>query len=78
MAGTFRPGPQDGPGGADSPAGQRFDAGAELGHVIARGEKHPLLAPCAGDIVEWLAEDGDPVSAGQPLVRLQPEAQSPR
>jgi len=25
-------------------------------------------------VVEWLVEDGDPVSPGQPLVRLHPEA----
>jgi [acyl-carrier-protein] S-malonyltransferase len=25
-------------------------------------------------VIEWLVEDGDPVSAGQPLVRLLPQA----
>jgi [acyl-carrier-protein] S-malonyltransferase len=24
-------------------------------------------------VLEWLVEDGDPVSAGQPLVRLHPQ-----
>jgi [acyl-carrier-protein] S-malonyltransferase len=47
--------------------------GAEIGHVDARGTKHPIIAPCAGHVVEWLAEDADPVSTGQPLARLQPE-----
>ncbi|MGH3273610.1 MAG: hypothetical protein ACRDNZ_04695 [Streptosporangiaceae bacterium] len=26
-------------------------------------------------MIEWLVEDGDPVSAGQPLLRLQPDGQ---
>ena len=83
MAGMFRPaaGTDGGSGGAGSggagagaaAAAVSFPAGAELGHVVARGDSHPVMAPCAGDVVEWLAEDGDPVSAGQPLVRLQPE-----
>ena len=51
----------------------RVRAGAEIGHVDARGSKHPVLAPCAGHVLEWLADDEDPVSAGQPLVRLQPK-----
>jgi [acyl-carrier-protein] S-malonyltransferase len=72
MAGMFRP--AAGMDAADGPASGSFQAGAELGHVVARGDKHPVMAPCAGDVVEWLAEDGDPVSAGQPLVRLQPGA----
>jgi len=25
-------------------------------------------------VIEWLVEDGDPVSAGQPLVRLLPQS----
>lgn len=36
-----------------------------------RGET-PVDAPHGGVIVEWLAEDGDPVSPGQPLLRLHP------
>ncbi len=48
-------------------------AGAEVGHIDARGTKHPVTTPCAGHLVEWLAEDADPVSAGQPLVRLEPQ-----
>jgi [acyl-carrier-protein] S-malonyltransferase len=28
----------------------------------------------AAHVVEWLVEDGDPVSPGQPIVRLHPEA----
>lgn len=36
-----------------------------------RGET-PVDAPHGGVIVEWLVEDGDPVSPGQPLLRLHP------
>ena len=34
----------------------------------------PVVAGHGGTVVEWLVEDGDPVSPGQPLVRLHPEA----
>ncbi len=37
----------------------------------SRGEA-PVGAPHGGVIVEWLVEDGDPVSPGQPLLRLHP------
>ena len=40
--------------------------------VVARGAEHPLAAPWAAEIIEWLVEDGDPVSQGQPLIRMQP------
>jgi [acyl-carrier-protein] S-malonyltransferase len=73
MAGMFRPAAPAGAGADRQPAGRTFPAGAELGHVVARGGTHPVMAPYAGDVIEWLAEDGDPVNAGQPLVRLQPE-----
>ena len=68
-SGTFR-----------SPTG-RFDAAAtgavvtlttELGAVVARGGERPVAAPWPAEIIEWLVEDGDPVSEGQPLVRILP------
>jgi len=46
---------------------------AELGVVVARGGERPLTAPWPAEIIEWLVEDGDPVSEGQPLVRVQPK-----
>ncbi len=70
LAGTFR---ADAAMARDEELNGHVTAGAELGHVDARGNRHPLLAPCAGHVVEWLVEDADPVSAGQPIVRLQPE-----
>jgi [acyl-carrier-protein] S-malonyltransferase len=69
-SGTFR-----------SPAG-RTDAAAtgamvalttELGAVVARGGERPIAAPWPAEIIEWLVEDGDPVSEGQPLVRVLPK-----
>jgi [acyl-carrier-protein] S-malonyltransferase len=47
----------------------------ELGTVVARGGERPLAVPWPAEIIEWLVEDGDPVSEGQPLVRVQPEGQ---
>ncbi|HEY1916865.1 MAG TPA: biotin/lipoyl-binding protein [Streptosporangiaceae bacterium] len=48
-------------------------AGTELGLIETRSDRHPITPPCAGALLEWLVEDGDPVSAGQPIARLQPE-----
>jgi len=44
-----------------------------LGSVVTRGGERPLAAPWPAEIIEWLAEDGDPVSEGQPLVRILPK-----
>ena len=43
----------------------------ELGTVVARGAERAVAAPWPAEIIEWLVEDGDPVSEGQPLVRVQ-------
>lgn len=66
LAGTFR--------AEAAPEGESVEAGKVIGRVAARREEQPVAAPYAATVVEWLVEDGDPVSAGQPLVRLQPEA----
>ncbi len=71
LAGTFR---ADALAGREpQPAEWPVIAGTQLGHVDARGTLHPVTAPCAGHVVEWLVEDSDPVSAGQPMARVQPE-----
>jgi [acyl-carrier-protein] S-malonyltransferase len=60
-SGTFRAAPQGGTTG--------------LGTVVARSGDRALAAPWppgSTEILEWLVEDGDPVSEGQPLVRVQP------
>jgi [acyl-carrier-protein] S-malonyltransferase len=68
LAGTFRSAATpDGTGAA-------IGSGAELGRVEIRGGSRQLTASFPATIIEWLVEDGDPVSPGQPLVRLQPAA----
>jgi [acyl-carrier-protein] S-malonyltransferase len=54
-------------------AGSTVGYTAELGTVVARGGERPVTAPWPAEILEWLVEDGDPVSEGQPLVRIQPK-----
>jgi [acyl-carrier-protein] S-malonyltransferase len=69
LAGTFRVAAARGPAAAP---GTEVSTGAELGRVEMRGGSHLVAPPFPATIIEWLVEDGDPVSAGQPLVRLQP------
>ncbi len=45
-----------------------------VGSVRSLREVTPVVAPYGGTVVEWLVEDGDLVSPGQPLLRLHPEA----
>ena len=47
--------------------------GAAIGDVANRRERHRVVAQHGGQVVEWLVEDGDLVSPGQPLLRLHPE-----
>ena len=47
--------------------------GCVIGEVASTRDKTMVLAPHGGDVVEWLVEDGDIVSPGQPLVRLHPK-----
>jgi [acyl-carrier-protein] S-malonyltransferase len=71
-AGTFRSGEMEGAALA-AELGATVPAGAVLGHVVARGGEQSVTAPYDAVLVEWLAEDGDPVAEGQPLVRLEPK-----
>jgi [acyl-carrier-protein] S-malonyltransferase len=69
-SGTFR----SPDGRADATAtGAMVALTAELGTIVTRGGERPLAVPWPAQIIEWLVEDGDPVSEGQPLVRVQPE-----
>jgi [acyl-carrier-protein] S-malonyltransferase len=48
---------------------------ADLGIVVTRSGDRAVTAPWIlgpAQIIEWLVEDGDPVSEGQPLVRVLP------
>jgi [acyl-carrier-protein] S-malonyltransferase len=50
-----------------------LDPGATVGAVHTLRDSLPVVAPRGGSIAEWLVQDGDMVSPGQPLVRLHPE-----
>jgi [acyl-carrier-protein] S-malonyltransferase len=54
--------------------GGRISAQATVGAVHTQRDETPVTAPHGGTVIEWLVGDGDPVSPGQPLVRLHPEA----
>jgi len=55
----------------------------DVGTAVTRGDtvatvetlrdRYEVVAPHGGRVMEWLVEDGDPVSPGQPIVRLHPE-----
>lgn len=47
-------------------------AGVEIGGVANLRDRVSVTAAHGGEVVEWLVEDGDPVSPGQPLLRLHP------
>ena len=52
--------------------GSSVSAGAELGRVETRSGHETVTAGFPATIIEWLVENGDPVSQGRPLVRLRP------
>jgi [acyl-carrier-protein] S-malonyltransferase len=47
-----------------------------VGMVKNLRDEMPVSAPHGGIVVEWLVEDGDPVSPGQPLLRLHPTVET--
>jgi [acyl-carrier-protein] S-malonyltransferase len=57
------------------PQGALLRPGHAVGDVTNLRGSTPVLAPHGGTIVEWIVEDGDLVSPGQPLVRLHPESE---
>jgi [acyl-carrier-protein] S-malonyltransferase len=66
MKGTFRR-------GTDAAEGDALPAAASIGTVASSRDETEVTAPHGGTVVEWLVEDGDLVSPGQPLIRLHPE-----
>ena len=66
MKGTFRR-------GTDATEGDALPAESTIGTVASSRDETPVTAPHGGTVVEWLVEDGDLVSPGQPLIRLHPE-----
>ncbi|MET3963388.1 [acyl-carrier-protein] S-malonyltransferase [Marmoricola sp. OAE513] len=53
--------------------GERLRPASSVGLVRSTRDETAVMAPYGGTIVEWLVEDGDLVSPGQPLVRVHPE-----
>ncbi|MDO5498260.1 MAG: acyltransferase domain-containing protein [Propionibacteriaceae bacterium] len=47
-----------------------------VGTVSTLRDETPVSAPHGGVVTEWLVEDGDPVSPGQPLLRLHPTVEN--
>ena len=47
-----------------------------IGELASLRDRTPVIATHGGRIVEWLVEDGDIVTPGQPLLRLHPEVHS--
>ncbi len=56
----------------DAVTGFEFTPGLVVGTVANLRESLEVQAPHGGHLVEWLADDGDPVNPGQPLLRLHP------
>ena len=53
--------------------GSPVAAGDAVATVSSLRDTYEVTAPHGGTVVEWLAEDGDPVAPGQPVLRLHPE-----
>ncbi|HEV2637875.1 MAG TPA: acyltransferase domain-containing protein [Actinocrinis sp.] len=56
--------------------GAQLAVGEVVGAVSSRRQEQELTADHGGTLLEWLVEDGDPVSPGQPILRLHPTAQA--
>ncbi|MFC6152059.1 acyltransferase domain-containing protein [Nocardioides yefusunii] len=50
-----------------------FAAGTVIGDVASSRNRAAVTAVHDGELVEWLVEDGDLVSPGQPLLRVHPK-----
>ena len=57
-----------------SEPGSQVPAGSVVAAVNTLRDTFEVTAPHGGQVIEWLVEDGDPVSPGQPLLRLHPTA----
>jgi [acyl-carrier-protein] S-malonyltransferase len=58
-----------------SDIGDVIEPGTTIGAIHTARDQTPITAPHGGVVLEWLVHDGDPVSPGQPLIRLHPQAQ---
>jgi [acyl-carrier-protein] S-malonyltransferase len=57
----------------DLAQGDAVSLGQTVATVSSLRDTFDVVAPHGGQVIEWLVVDGDPVSPGQPLVRLHPE-----
>lgn len=53
--------------------GSALEPRSIVGAIHTARNETPITAPHGGIILEWLVHDGDPVSPGQPLIRLHPK-----
>jgi [acyl-carrier-protein] S-malonyltransferase len=58
----------------DLPEGTMLEPGTAVGTLVTSRDEQPVVAPHGGTVVEWLVVDGDPVSPGQPIIRLHPQS----
>jgi [acyl-carrier-protein] S-malonyltransferase len=58
----------------EAPEGTSLAPDTVVGQVTNLRGSTPVIAPHGGSVVEWIVEDGDLVSPGQPLLRLHPES----
>ena len=54
-------------------SGSEVPAGEIIAEISSLRDNLEVRADHPGTIVEWLVEDGDPVSPGQPLLRMHPQ-----
>lgn len=59
---------------ASAATGEQLIEHGPVARVETLRDTHDVTARYGGTVVEWLVEDGDPVSPGQPLVRFHPSA----
>ena len=53
-------------------SGSTIEPGFAVATIRGRRDEQSVRAGHAGTVVEWLVEEGDPVSPGQPLLRMMP------
>ncbi len=53
--------------------GTTVETGSTVAEISTLRDTYPVTAPHGGTVLEWLVEDGDPVSPGQPVLRLYPQ-----
>ncbi|GAA2846783.1 hypothetical protein GCM10010517_03540 [Streptosporangium fragile] len=73
LVGTFYVAPEPGAPPFVQP-GDRVDAGQTIGIVEAMKLMNPVTAERAGEVVEVIAGNGEPVEYGQVLVRIRTDA----